>query len=74
MALKIVYRNPRRPDETGMKIVPDELRAKAEKKALEDLGFIVISITTVPSNGHRPQYDQGAEADSLNLPLGQIDL
>jgi len=32
-----------------MKIVPDELRAEAERKALEDLGFIVISITTVPS-------------------------
>lgn len=54
MALKIVYRNPRRPDEMGMKIVPDELRAEAEKKALEDLGFIVIKITTVPNGHTRP--------------------
>ena len=55
MALKIVYRNPRRPDELGMKIVPDELGAEAERKALEELGFIVISITTVPTNGNGPQ-------------------
>jgi hypothetical protein len=55
MALKIVYRHPRRPDEVGMKIVPDELRAAAEKKALETLGFIVIEITIVASNGHGPQ-------------------
>jgi hypothetical protein len=57
MALKIVYRNPRRPDEVGMKIVPDELHAEAEKKALEDLGFIVTEITTVAGNGrsHSPR-------------------
>jgi hypothetical protein len=55
MALKIVYRHPRRPDEVGMKIVPDELRATAEKKALEALGFIVIEITIVASNGHGPR-------------------
>jgi hypothetical protein len=54
MALKIVYRNPSRPDESGMKIVPDELHAEAEKKALEDLGFIVIEITTVQTNGQPP--------------------
>jgi hypothetical protein len=55
MALKIVYRNPRRPDEFGMKIVPDESSAEAEKKALEDLGFIVTEITIVASNGHGPR-------------------
>jgi len=37
-----------------MKIVPDELRADAEKKALEDLGFIVVEITTV-TNGRPPR-------------------
>ena len=31
MALKIVYRHPRRPDEVGMKIVPDELRYGGEE-------------------------------------------
>lgn len=40
-----------------MKIVPDELHAEAEKKALEDLGFIVTEITTVAGNGrsHSPR-------------------
>jgi len=51
MAVKIVCRNPRRPDELGMRIVPDESRAEAEKKALEDLGFIAVEITTV-TNGY----------------------
>jgi hypothetical protein len=41
-----VVSNPRRPGEAGTKIVHDELHAVAEKKALEDLGFIVIEITT----------------------------
>ena len=54
MALRIVYRNPRRSDELGVKIVPDELRAEAERRALEDLGFIVISITTVADDNGQP--------------------
>jgi hypothetical protein len=37
-----------------MKIVPDELHAEAEKKAVEDLGFIIISITTFTINGRSP--------------------
>jgi hypothetical protein len=55
MALRIVYRHPRRPDETGMKIVPDELHAEAEKKALEAQGFVVTSITVVETNGKPPR-------------------
>jgi hypothetical protein len=47
----IIYRNPKRPDEAGIKIVPDERFAEAEKKALEDLGFIVISVTIIGTNG-----------------------
>jgi hypothetical protein len=34
----------------GVKIVHDELSAEAEKKALEHLGFTIIS-TTVVTNG-----------------------
>jgi hypothetical protein len=51
LALQIIYRNPKRPDEAGIKIVPNERCAEAEKKALEDLGFIVISVTIIGTNG-----------------------
>jgi hypothetical protein len=46
--LKITYRNPRRPGETGVKIVPDERQAEDEKKLLEARGFVIIEITILP--------------------------
>ena len=45
MPVKITYHNPRRPGETGIKIVQDERQAAAEKKRLEAEGFVVIEIT-----------------------------
>jgi hypothetical protein len=35
--LKILYRNPRRPGEAGMKLVPDQSQRAAEKEILEGL-------------------------------------
>jgi hypothetical protein len=49
VGLKIHYRNPRRPGEAGMKLVPDPSQGAAEKEVLERLGFTVIEITPVPS-------------------------
>jgi hypothetical protein len=49
VGLKILYRNPRRPGEAGMKLVPDPSQGAAEKEVLERLGFTVIEITPVPS-------------------------
>jgi hypothetical protein len=46
--LKLLYRNPRRPGEAGMKLVPDRWQRAAEKKILEELGFTVIEITSAP--------------------------
>jgi hypothetical protein len=46
--LKIVYRNPRRPGEAGMKIVPDQSQRAAEKEILKGLGFTVIELTPAP--------------------------
>jgi hypothetical protein len=46
--VKILYRNPRRPGEAGMKLVPDQSQRAAEKEILEGLGFIVIEITPAP--------------------------
>ena len=46
--LKILYRNPRRPGESGMKLVPDQSQKAAAKEILEGLGFTVIEMTPVP--------------------------
>ena len=50
VGLKILYRNPRRPGEAGMKLVPDQSQRAAEKEVLEGLGFTVIEITPLPFN------------------------
>jgi hypothetical protein len=46
--LKILYRNPRRPGEAGMKLVPDQSQRVEEKNILERLGFTVVEITSAP--------------------------
>jgi hypothetical protein len=48
MPLKIVYQNPHRPGEAGVKIVPDEQQDEAEKKLLEARGFVVTEMTILP--------------------------
>jgi hypothetical protein len=62
LGLKILYRNPRRPGEAGMKLVPDPSQRAAEKELLEGLGFTVIEITPAPfAHVHHP-------ADTLPRP------
>jgi hypothetical protein len=51
MGLKILYRNPRRPGEAGMKLVTDQSQRAAEKEILEGLVFTVIEIAPRPSVG-----------------------
>jgi hypothetical protein len=48
VGLKLLYRNPRRPGEAGMKLVPEQSQRAAEKKILEKLGFTVVEITSAP--------------------------
>src|SRR5271168_4303068 len=48
VSLKILYRNPRRPGEAGIKLVPDQSQKAAEREILEGLGFTVIEMTPVP--------------------------
>ena len=45
VGLKILYRNPRRPGEAGIKLVPDQSQKAAEREILERLGFTVIEMT-----------------------------
>ena len=49
MGLKLLYLNPRRPGEAGMKLVPDQAQRAAETKILEGRGLTVIEITSAPS-------------------------
>jgi hypothetical protein len=48
VGLKILYRNPRRPGEAGIKLVPDQSQKAAEREILERLGFTVIEMTPAP--------------------------
>jgi hypothetical protein len=48
VALKIRYRNLRRPGEAGVKLVPDQLQRAEEKEILEGLGFIVLEMAPAP--------------------------
>jgi len=48
VALKILYRNLRRPGEAGVKLVPDQSQRAAEKEILEGLGYIVLAIKPAP--------------------------
>jgi hypothetical protein len=41
VSVKILYRNPRRPGEAGVKLVPDEAQRAGETEILEGLGFTV---------------------------------
>jgi hypothetical protein len=46
VSLTILYRHPRRPDEAGMTVVADQVKAIAMKDQLEHRGFLVIKIVT----------------------------
>jgi hypothetical protein len=46
--LTILYRHPRRPDEAGMTVVANEVKAAAMKDQLELRGFCVIEIVIAP--------------------------
>lgn len=46
MSLTILYRNPRRPDEAGMTVVGDQVKATAMKDQLEHRGYLVLKIVT----------------------------
>lgn len=47
--MKILYRNPQRPGEAGMKLVPDQSKRAAEKEILEGLGFPSSRLPRRPS-------------------------
>jgi hypothetical protein len=46
VTLTILYRHPRRSDEAGMVIVPEQAQVAAMKDRLEKSGYTVIKIVT----------------------------
>jgi hypothetical protein len=46
VSLTILYRHPRRPDEAGMTVVADQVKAAAMKDQLEHRGYLVLKIVT----------------------------
>jgi hypothetical protein len=46
VSLTILYRHPRRPDEAGMTVVGDQVKAAAMKVQLEHRGYLVVKIVT----------------------------
>jgi hypothetical protein len=46
VSLTILYRHPRRPDEAGMTLVGDQVKAVAIKAQLEHRGYLVTKIET----------------------------
>jgi hypothetical protein len=56
VGLKLLYRNPRRPGEAGMKLVSDQSQKAAEKKILEKLGFTVVQVASAPFAKALPEW------------------
>ena len=48
MSLMILYRHPRRPEEAGMVVVPDQAKVVEMKAQLENRGFQVLKVETAP--------------------------
>jgi hypothetical protein len=46
VSLTILYRHPQRPDEAGITVVADQVKATAMKDQLEHRGYLVIKIVT----------------------------
>ena len=46
VSLTILYRHARRPDEAGMTVVGDQVKAAAMKVQLEHRGYLVVKIVT----------------------------
>lgn len=46
VSLTILYRHPRRPDETGMAVVTDRVGAAVMTEQLERRGYLIVDIAT----------------------------
>jgi len=51
MAWFISYRHSLRPDETGLKFVPNQAQAVAEGQWLEAHGYLVTRVAEIPPGG-----------------------
>jgi hypothetical protein len=49
MGVTILYRNPLRPDEAGLSVIPNDAYAAAVKDQLVKRGFQIVKIVPAPA-------------------------
>jgi hypothetical protein len=69
MPLRISYRHPLRPDDGGMRFVPDESEAAAEKLRLELRGYTVSEPTQAAALRLIAQTEEAVRGGTVEAPL-----
>jgi hypothetical protein len=69
MPWRISYRHPLRPDDGGMRFVPDEPEAAAEKLRLELRGYAVSEPTQAAARRLIAQTAEAVTGESVEAPL-----
>jgi hypothetical protein len=69
MPWRISYRHPLRPDDGGMRFVPDELEAAAEKLRLELRGYAVSEPTQAAALRLIAQTEKAVTGETVEAPL-----
>jgi hypothetical protein len=67
MPWRISYRHPLRPDDGGIRFVPDQSEAAAEKLRLELRGYAVSEPTRLTSQTEEVLPDEAAEAPLVRV-------
>jgi hypothetical protein len=71
MPWQISYRHPFRPDDGGIRFVPDESEAEAEKLRLELRGYTVSSPKQAAALRLIAQTEEAITAETVEAPLVQ---
>jgi hypothetical protein len=69
MPWRISYRHPLRPDDGGMRFVPDQSEAAAEKLRLELRGYAVSTPTQAAALRLIAQTEEAVTGETVEAPL-----
>jgi hypothetical protein len=72
MPWRISYRHPFRPDDGGIRFVPDESEAAAEKLRLELRGYTVSKPTQAAALRLIAQTGEGISGEAAKVPLDRF--
>jgi hypothetical protein len=72
MAWRISYRHPFRPDDGGIRFVPDESEAAAEKLRLELRGYAVSAPTQAAALRLIAQTEEVISGDAATAPFDRF--